>query len=171
MKILEFAFIGYPGTDVARARAYYEGILGLTCTTDREASANFEHEVGPHTPLISSRPDWKPSSNGPCVALEVENFDEAIAHLKKHEVAFVGEPFESPICRGAFIEGKEVSGGYWMVEANSKEDLVEWALRCPAAGDVIEIRQIWDAADFGDKNQKTVMKSICLSMHLTTRFP
>jgi hypothetical protein len=50
---------------------------------------------------------------------------------------------------GPFIESKEVLGGYWMVEADSKEELVKWALRCPAEeGDVIEIRQIFDKADF-----------------------
>ena len=47
---------------------------------------------------------------------------------------------------GPFIESKEVLGGYWLVEANSKEELVKWAQRCPAdEGDVIEIRQIFDA--------------------------
>ncbi|MBC8125963.1 MAG: VOC family protein [Gloeobacteraceae cyanobacterium ES-bin-144] len=103
MKILEFAFIGYPVTDIARARAFYEGVLGLTCTTIHQHSSAVEYEVGPHTLLIGSGPEMKPSSDGPAVALEVENFDEAIAHLKQHEVAFLGEPFESPICRGAFI--------------------------------------------------------------------
>ena len=53
---------------------------------------------------------------------------------------------------GPFIETKEVLGGYWMVEANSKEELVKWAQRCPAdEGDVIEIRQIFDEADFAIK--------------------
>jgi hypothetical protein len=50
---------------------------------------------------------------------------------------------------GPFIETKEVLGGYWIVEAKSKEEVVSWAQRCPAAdGDVIEIRQIFDLADF-----------------------
>jgi hypothetical protein len=53
---------------------------------------------------------------------------------------------------GPFIEAKEVLGGYWIVEANSKEELVKWALQCPADdGDVIEIRQIFDEADFAIK--------------------
>jgi len=53
---------------------------------------------------------------------------------------------------GPFIETKEVLGGYWMVEANSQEELVTWAQRCPAdEGDVIEIRQIFDKADFAIK--------------------
>lgn len=48
---------------------------------------------------------------------------------------------------GPFVETKEVLGGYWMVEADSKEQLVKWAQRCPAdEGDIIEIRQI-----FGDE--------------------
>ena len=53
---------------------------------------------------------------------------------------------------GPFIESKEVLGGYWMVEAKSKEEVVKWAQRCPADdGDVIEIRQIFEAADFAIK--------------------
>ena len=53
---------------------------------------------------------------------------------------------------GPFIEAKEVLGGYWMVEANSKEEVVKWAERCPAdPGDLIEIRQIFDVADFAIK--------------------
>ena len=103
MKILEFAFIGYPVTDVGRARAFYEDVLGLTCTTAREQTSSFEYEVGPHTLLIGSSPVMKPSSDGPALTLEVEDFDEAVAHLRKHKVTFVAEPFDSPICRGAFI--------------------------------------------------------------------
>src|SRR5690348_8399269 len=53
---------------------------------------------------------------------------------------------------GPLIETKEVLGGYWIVEAKSKEEVVKWAQRCPAEdGDVIEIRQIFDAADFDTK--------------------
>ena len=53
---------------------------------------------------------------------------------------------------GPFIESKEVLGGYWLVEAKSKEELVEWMQRCPAEeGDIIEIRQVFDLADFGIK--------------------
>ena len=53
---------------------------------------------------------------------------------------------------GPYIESKEVLGGYWMVEAPSKEEVVKWAQRCPAEpGDTIEIRQIFEAADFAIK--------------------
>lgn len=53
---------------------------------------------------------------------------------------------------GPYIETKEVLGGYWMVEAESKDELVKWAQRCPAKeGDIIEIRQIFDGEDFAIK--------------------
>jgi hypothetical protein len=50
---------------------------------------------------------------------------------------------------GPFPEAKEVIGGYWMIEAPSKEEAVAWATRCPAAdGDIIEVRQVYEMADF-----------------------
>ena len=50
---------------------------------------------------------------------------------------------------GPFVEAKEVLGGYWMVEADSKEQLVRLMQKCPAEdGDMIEIRQIFSPADF-----------------------
>jgi hypothetical protein len=53
------------------------------------------------------------------------------------------------VTNGPFVEAKEVLGGYWMVEADSKEQLVSLMQQCPAAdGDVIEIRQIFSPEDF-----------------------
>jgi hypothetical protein len=50
---------------------------------------------------------------------------------------------------GPFIETKEVVGGYWLVEAPSKEEVVKWAQRCPAEdGDIIEIRRVFAPEDF-----------------------
>ena len=103
MKIKEIAFIGYPVTDMARAQTFYEDVLGLTCARTFEHSSSREYDVGSCTLLIGSIPAMKPSSDGPCLALEVEDFDEALTHLRKHDVAFAGEPFQGPICRRAFI--------------------------------------------------------------------
>jgi hypothetical protein len=50
---------------------------------------------------------------------------------------------------GPFAEAKEVIGGYWIIEAKSKEDAVGWAMRCPASGgDVIEVRQMFEVSEF-----------------------
>jgi hypothetical protein len=49
---------------------------------------------------------------------------------------------------GPFAEAKEVIGGYWIIQAKSKAEAVEWARRCPASpGDVIEVRQIMEAGE------------------------
>jgi hypothetical protein len=51
---------------------------------------------------------------------------------------------------GPFTEARELIGGYWLWQVKSKQEAIEWAKRCPAApGDVLEIRQVFDAADFG----------------------
>jgi hypothetical protein len=50
---------------------------------------------------------------------------------------------------GPFTEAKELIGGYWLIQAKSKQEAVEWASRCPAAdGDVIEVRQVFEMSDF-----------------------
>ena len=50
---------------------------------------------------------------------------------------------------GPFVETKEVVGGYWMLKADSKQQVLDWMKRCPAQdGDVIEIRQVFEMSDF-----------------------
>lgn len=61
---------------------------------------------------------------------------------------------------GPFIETKEVIGGYWLIQTQSKEEAIEWARRCPAAdGDVIEIRQVFEMSDFPPDVQKAAENS------------
>ena len=44
---------------------------------------------------------------------------------------------------GPFAEANETLGGYWIIEAKSRDEAIEWASRCPASeNEVIEIRQI-----------------------------
>lgn len=50
---------------------------------------------------------------------------------------------------GPFAEAKEVVGGYWLIQAGSKEEAVEWASRCPGSeGDMIEVRPVYEMEDF-----------------------
>lgn len=50
---------------------------------------------------------------------------------------------------GPFIETREVIGGYWMIQVNSKAEAVGWASRCPASdNEVIEVRQVQEFSDF-----------------------
>lgn len=50
---------------------------------------------------------------------------------------------------GVFPDVKEVLGGYWMIQVNSKEEAIAWASRCPASdNETIEIRQVQEFTDF-----------------------
>lgn len=56
------------------------------------------------------------------------------------------------VTNGPAVKAKEVIGGYWIIEAKSKEEAVGWARRVPAAeGDVIEVRQIFEMTDFPEE--------------------
>ena len=67
---------------------------------------------------------------------------------KGARIAFDGG--KPSVTDGPFTEARELIGGYWMWQVKSKEEAVEWAKRCPAQlGDTIELRQVFDPADFG----------------------
>ena len=54
---------------------------------------------------------------------------------------------------GPFAETKEIIAGFWMFQVRSKEEAIEWVKRCPnpLEGEAeIEIRQVFEAADFGE---------------------
>jgi hypothetical protein len=54
---------------------------------------------------------------------------------------------------GPFAETKELIAGYWIIQVKSLEEAVEWVKRCPnptGADGEIEIRQIFEADDFGE---------------------
>ena len=56
---------------------------------------------------------------------------------------------------GPFAEAKEVLGGYWMIQVKSRAEAIEWARRAPMLdGDVIEVRQVQELADFPPDVQK-----------------
>ena len=53
---------------------------------------------------------------------------------------------------GPFSETKELIAGFWMWRCKSKDEAIEWVKRCPTIPGVetnIEIRQVFEAEDFG----------------------
>lgn len=107
LKITEIAFSCYPVNDMARARKFYEDVLGLkpTMIVGEPGGMQWtEYEIATGTlSLGAGAPDWKPTATGCSVGLEVEDFDAAIAHLKANGVKFKMEPFPTPVCHMAFI--------------------------------------------------------------------
>jgi predicted enzyme related to lactoylglutathione lyase len=105
MKIEGIGFVGIPVTDLKRARAFYEDVLGLKISDEMMGGKWIEYAAGEETLAIGNISDtWKPSDQGAGPAFEVENFDDAIKRLKDRHVRFAAEPFETPCCHMALIQ-------------------------------------------------------------------
>ncbi|MFL5841811.1 MAG: YciI family protein [Thermoleophilaceae bacterium] len=71
---------------------------------------------------------------------------------KGARVRFKGS--ERTVVDGPFTETKELLAGFWVVDVKSKDEAIEWVKRMPSPheGDAeIEIRQVFEAEDFGDE--------------------
>jgi predicted enzyme related to lactoylglutathione lyase len=107
MKISEVAFFAYAVSDMSKARAFYEGVLGLKPNAEFNGFGNanwVEYDIGAMTLGIGCAPGmWEPSTKGASAALEVENFEEALAAVKAKNIPIVMGPHEFPPCRMVVI--------------------------------------------------------------------
>jgi len=70
---------------------------------------------------------------------------------KGARVRFSGD--NRTVTDGPFVETKELMAGYWLWQLDSMEEAIEWVKRCPnpiGTESEIEIRQVFEAEDFGD---------------------
>jgi len=105
MKVNGIGFVGIPVTDIKRSRGFYEGVLGLQVSDEMMSGQWVEFAAGTDTLAIANVGEqWKPSDQGTCAALEMENFDAAIERLREKKVRFIAEPFETPCCHMAVIQ-------------------------------------------------------------------
>jgi len=73
-------------------------------------------------------------------------------------LAFAGG--KATMTEGAAVDAKEVVGGYWLLQAKSKQEVVDWMKRCPAQdGDVLEIRQVAEMSDFPPEVQAAARRN------------
>ena len=73
---------------------------------------------------------------------------------KGARVAFEGG--ERKVIDGPFAETKELLAGFWVWQVSSLEEAIEWVKRMPASDDpadaeLVEIRPVFEADDFGDE--------------------
>ena len=55
------------------------------------------------------------------------------------------------VTQGPFGATSELVAGFWLIQARSRDEAVEWMKRAPFdGGSEIEIRQVFDAEDFGE---------------------
>ena len=67
---------------------------------------------------------------------------------KGARVRFSGR--ERTVIDGPFAETKELLAGFWLIETKSLEEAIEWVKRAPMDQTELEIRQVFEADDFGD---------------------
>jgi hypothetical protein len=66
---------------------------------------------------------------------------------KGARITFAGG--KTTVLDGPFTESKELIAGFWLIETKSREEAVAWMRRAPfGEGVVVEIRQVFDPADF-----------------------
>jgi hypothetical protein len=65
---------------------------------------------------------------------------------KAKRVRFSGT--QRTVIDGPFAETKELIAGYWLWQVKSIEEAVEWLKRAPFESDEVEIRPVFEAADF-----------------------
>ena len=70
------------------------------------------------------------------------------ASSKGARVKFAGS--KRTVVDGPFAETKELVAGFWLWQVKSKEEAIEWLKRAPFQEGEVEIRQVFETADFGD---------------------
>ena len=53
---------------------------------------------------------------------------------------------------GPFAETKELIAGYWVWQVKSKEEAIEWLKRAPFQEGEVEIRQVFETAEFAESD-------------------
>ncbi len=66
---------------------------------------------------------------------------------KGARVRFSGS--KKTVIDGPFSETKELIAGFWLWQVRSKEEAIEWLKRAPFEDTEVEIRQVFEAEDFG----------------------
>ena len=93
---------------------------------------------------------------------EMGKFNEELA---KAGVMLAGEGFhptskgarvkfsngKQTVIDGPFAETKELVAGFWLWQVKSLDEAIEWLKRAPFEGTEVEIRPLFEAADFGDE--------------------
>jgi hypothetical protein len=112
-----------------------------------------------------SETDWNPTAED---VAEMSRYNE---ELRKAGMLLALDGLHSPaegasvsfdaegvkaVTDGPFAEAKEVVGGYWIIQARSKDEAVEWAKRCPGRDCRIEVRRVFEIEDFSENVQAAV---------------
>src|SRR5437764_8129276 len=112
--------------------------------------ANSDSEAGqmPSTELLTAMGKYNEELVKAGVMLAGEGLQPSSKGVR---IKFSGE--KRSVVDGPFAESKELIAGFWLWQCRSKEEAIEWVKRCPnptGADSEIEIRQVFEASDFGE---------------------
>ncbi len=113
-----------------------------------KANKNSEAGVLPDEKLLTEMGKYNEELAKAGVLLAAEGLQPS---SKGARVKFSGA--KRTVIDGPFAETKELIAGFWLWQVKSKEEAIAWVKRCPnpfpGAESEIEIRQVFEAEDFG----------------------
>ena len=109
--------------------------------------ANKESEAGvlPSTEILAEMTKFNEELVKAGVMLAGEGLH---ASSKGARVRFAGK--QRTVIDGPFAETKELIAGFWLWQVKSKDEAIAWLKRAPFQEGEVEIRQVFEADDFGD---------------------
>lgn len=110
-----------------------------------KASADSEAGKMPSTELLEAMGKYNEELVNAGVMLAGEGLHPSSKGVR---IRYKGK--ERTVIDGPFSETKELIAGFWLIQVKSREEAIEWLKRAPMEdGDEVEIRQVFEAADFG----------------------
>lgn len=110
-----------------------------------KASADSEAGVMPSTELLTAMGKYNEQLVNAGVLLAGEGLHPSANGVR---IRFAGK--DRTVIDGPFAETKELIAGFWLIQVKSRDEAIEWVKRAPMEeGDEIEIRQVFEAEDFG----------------------
>ena len=116
----------------------------MRCMILVKADENSEAGVLPDQQILTEMGKYNEALAAAGVLLAAEGLHPS---SKGARVRFSGST--RTVIDGPFAETKELIAGFWLWQVKSMAEAIEWVKRCPMAQAEIEIRQVFEAEDFG----------------------
>lgn len=110
--------------------------------------ANKDSEAGvlPSTEMLTEMGNFNEELSKAGMLLAADGLQPS---SKGARISFSGS--KPTVIDGPFTETKELVAGFWLLQARSKDELIAWMSRAPFDEGEIEIRQVYEAEDFGEQ--------------------
>jgi hypothetical protein len=115
-----------------------------------KADANSEAGVMPTEQMLADMGKFNEELVRAGVLLAAEGLHPT---SKGKRVRFEGKK-KRTVIDGPFTETKELLAGFWLIQAKSMDEAVEWVKRVPFEESEVEIRQVFEAEDFGEMAER-----------------